>query len=165
MSHPDKGTLSVSQAGTHTGQVLWYGPSTGQEFLESAGELKVSRAMIGTRQASQAGTGAQEVSLLAFIQQKMSKLLVTVPWCCRHRAGITDCHRYRADVRMGLVQDSAAGCGRGTEQVSQSKRGMEQLSQAIAVIGQVLQAGKVQGTSWYRHIAGVTGLGRCRLES
>lgn len=36
MSHPDKGSLSVSQAGADRRQVLLYGPSTGQGFLECA---------------------------------------------------------------------------------------------------------------------------------
>lgn len=111
----------------------------------------MSQAIVGSRQVSQVGAGAQQVS---YIQQKFHRR-VQVQSRCRSCwqlfYGVTD---------TGLVSQTATGTEQmsdrrrcrtepqaiaGTEQASQSKRGMERLSQAVAVIGQVSQAGTGSG--------------------
>lgn len=114
----------------------------------------MSQAIVSSRQVSQVGAGAQQVSLLSYIQQKFHRHVQVQSRChsCWQLLyGVTD---------IGLVSQTATGTeqmsGRcrcrivpqaisGTEQASQSKRGMEQLSQAVAVIAQVSQAGTGSG--------------------
>lgn len=108
-------------------------------------------AVIHTAEVSQACAGAEQ----------MLQLLATVLWCYRHRAGITDCHRYRANVRsvQVQVQDSAAGYFRDRAGISVQKR------YGAAVTGCCSYRSGITGwhrfrarvTSWYRHTAGVTG--------
>lgn len=116
----------------------------------------MSQAIVSSRQVSPIGAGAQQVSLLSYIQQKFHRHVQVQSRCCscwQLFYGVTD---------IGLVSQTATGTeqmsGRcrcrcrivpqaisGTEQASQSKRGMEQLSQAVAVIDQVSQAGTGSG--------------------
>lgn len=106
-------------------------------------------SVIYTAEVSQACAGAEQ----------MSQLLATVLWCHRHRAGITDCYRYRADVRSAQVQDRAAGYCRDRAGISIQKR------YGAAVTGCCSYRSGITGwhrfrarvTSWYRHTAGVTG--------
>lgn len=64
-------------------------------------------------------------------------------WQLFHRAAVTDCHGYRADVRLVRVPQADAG----TEQTSQSKRG-------AAVTG--CRSYRSDITGWHRFRARVT---------
>lgn len=154
MSCPDEDTLSVSQAGADTRQVLWYGPNTGQGFLESTGELKVSRAI----------TVAGKCHRLLWARGRCHRLGQEPSKCHRWHAYSRKFHRLmqvQRDVAVvgscstGLLSQTATGteqmsgwygCRRLMQGRSRHRSPKEvQLSQAVAVIGQISQAGTGSG--------------------
>lgn len=116
----------------------------------------MSQAIVGTEQVSPARAGAQQGLLLAYMQQKWPKLeqvqsrcprllllLATVPWCCRHRAGITDCVRYRTDVSRCRCKAGVLGWHRCSTvpQAALGKSGRHGLRQVWSRCHRLVQIG------------------------